>query len=274
LVEEDYLTLLDVAMGVPVYPGEPRAWALSQVDAFRRSPDTINVHCSPTEILDEEDSVHIVNSNKALRRILEAPRELPEELPGFVNLMLMLGCGLGYQIEALFEHTEIRNLCIIEPEPDIFYASLLTIDWVPVLDHFSQKGRSLELLVGEDQAACYQALDTWFSEIAGFNVVQPYIFQHLVGPKTAEAYAAFPDRIMPSRTHFLSFFDDEQRGSTRPSGTSRRVFPCFSETPGDPPTGGQPSLPGTALPSPLRSSAFASSVSKSSSFRVARRPAH
>lgn len=166
----------------------------------------------PIDILHEEGSAHILNSNRTMRVLRSAPQEMPAELPDFVNLMLMLGGGLGYQIEALLAQTEIRNLCIVEPEPDIFFASLHTIDWLPILQHFAQEGRSLELVVGEEPEDCYQRLDTWISEIGGFNLVQPYVFQHLVGEKAAASFAPFTARIMPERTSFLGYFDDEQVG--------------------------------------------------------------
>ena len=198
--------------GVPVYRGDPRAWALSQVDDYWRDPKAIRLGSRPSPIVDEDRNAHVSNSNKAMRILEGEPKELPESLPDFVDLMMMLGCGMGYQIEALLERTEIRHLCIIEPEPDIFYASLLTIDWIPIIRHFSQDGRSLELLVGVSPDACYARFNTWVAEIGGFNLAQPYVFQHLVGPKTAACFEPFQQRIMPERINFLGYFDDEQVG--------------------------------------------------------------
>lgn len=198
--------------GAPVYSGDPRVWACSQVDAYCRNPEALRVGSRVIDLLDEESLAHVSNCNKAMRTLEQEPKELPESLPDFVNLMVMLGCGLGYQIEALLERTEIRHLCIIEPEPDIFYASLLTIDWIPIIRHFAQDGRSLELLVGESPDACYTRFNTWLGAIGGFNLVQPYVFQHLVGQKTAASFEPFQERIMPERLNFLGYFDDEQVG--------------------------------------------------------------
>ena len=211
--EEGYVTLLEVSNGgAPVYSGDPRAWARAQVDAYGRNPDAIRVGSRPVDLLAEERLAHVSNTNKAMRLLEKEPQELPETLPSFVNLMMMLGCGMGYQIEELLERTEIRHLCIIEPEPDIFYASLLSIDWIPIIRHFSQDGRSLQLLVGESPDACYARLDSWLAEIGGFNLTQPYVFQHLVGPKTVACFAPFQERIMLERIQFLGYFDDEQVG--------------------------------------------------------------
>jgi hypothetical protein len=213
LNQDGTLDLVDLAHGrAPVYAGDARAFAQAQVDAFRAAPAASRVDSAPVVILDEERSAHIHNSNQAIALLQGVPPEVPERLPDSINLMLMLGCGLGFQIEALLDGTDIRHLCVIEPEPDIFHASLHTLDWRPILEHFSEDGRTLELLVGEKPEDCYGRLDTWISEIGGFNVVRPYVFEHLVGRKTADSYAPFLKRVMPERTSLLGYFDDEQVG--------------------------------------------------------------
>ena len=51
----------------------------------------------------------------------------------------MLGVGLGYQIAKILSEHHITNLYIFEPEPDIFYASLHTIDWGNILKKMRNK---------------------------------------------------------------------------------------------------------------------------------------
>ncbi|MDR9425898.1 MAG: DUF115 domain-containing protein [Marinobacter sp.] len=72
-------------------------------------------------------------------------------IPNFYPLVVFQGVGLGYQIEELVTTTEIENAVVLEPESEIFGASLLTVDWARICSEFQKTGRSLRFLIGVEQ---------------------------------------------------------------------------------------------------------------------------
>lgn len=71
-------------------------------------------------------------------------------IPNFYPLVVFQGVGLGYQIEELIKSDRVENAIILEPEEEIFGASLLTIDWKAICSHFNKPGRSIRFIIGTD----------------------------------------------------------------------------------------------------------------------------
>jgi hypothetical protein len=71
-------------------------------------------------------------------------------IPNFYPLVVFQGVGLGYQIEQLVEGYTVENAIIIEPNIEIFAASLLTVNWETICSKFSGSGRSLRFLIGAE----------------------------------------------------------------------------------------------------------------------------
>lgn len=80
---------------------------------------------------------------------------------------IVLGVGLGYHIGMLYEKIEIGNLIIIEPNADLFYASLYTFDWAGLLEFVVQEGRGLYIMVGQSKEEVFNDLN-YFYENHGF----------------------------------------------------------------------------------------------------------
>ncbi len=68
----------------------------------------------------------------------------------FIPNIIILGAGLGYQIEELFKIKQIKNCIIIEPNPDVFFASLHTFKWKKFIEFTNKNNIGLEIHVGTD----------------------------------------------------------------------------------------------------------------------------
>lgn len=95
-------------------------------------------------------------ASRSIRNCLEA---LPDRETGFAGypmgnffpFIVFLGCGLGYQIEALVERVDIVNALVFEPDEEKFAASLFTVDWESICDRFlSRKGYDIRFAIGVD----------------------------------------------------------------------------------------------------------------------------
>ena len=67
----------------------------------------------------------------------------------YVPTSIVFGIGLGYHIAELLERVEVLNLILIEPDKDLFYASLFTFDWKNLLTFFSENNLGLKIIVGD-----------------------------------------------------------------------------------------------------------------------------
>jgi len=73
-------------------------------------------------------------------------------IPNFYPLVVFQGVGLGLQIEELVTSCEVENALIVEPDLEIFAASLLTADWEKICNRFRIRGRSIRFLVGVERS--------------------------------------------------------------------------------------------------------------------------
>lgn len=71
----------------------------------------------------------------------------------FVSSAIIFGIGLGYQISELLKSVEVYNLALIEPNKDIFYASLYCFDWNNLLTYYSENKLGLKIILGDDNVS-------------------------------------------------------------------------------------------------------------------------
>ncbi len=90
---------------------------------------------------------------------------------------IILGSGLGYAIGLLYSKVEVANLLIVEPDPDLFYASLHTFDWAPLLQFVKDEDLGFKLIVGQDPDNFLKILGEFFDRHGRFLSGQlwPYV---------------------------------------------------------------------------------------------------
>lgn len=242
--DEGYVEVVDVTAGNrPLYGGDPVAGTAAQFQRFAAAPTAFQCDNVRANILDEESSAHVSNANAVVDMLEEYPAQLPGELPDFVNFLLVLGVGLGHHLEGLLQRCDIRNLCIVEPDADLFFASLHTVDWAAVVSRFAEPGSSLELIVGANRGETARQLHAYLDDIGGFNVVHPFVYRHLGGPRLAETFTDFAEDVVPRHISALGYFDDEQVGFAHSLANHHRKRPLLRR-------GGRPAVRGggEALP--------------------------
>ncbi|WP_045860444.1 motility associated factor glycosyltransferase family protein [Teredinibacter purpureus] len=128
-----------------------------------------------------------------------------------IGFMIITGCGLGYSLEDITHRLDVRHLCIVDPNPDSFYASLHSIDWQKILNHFTTEGRSIRFFIGVDETQVIRHIRTLRDEIGLHNLVYTAIFQHFNSPLEA-SFVQHYLREYPLIASGTGYFDDEQIG--------------------------------------------------------------
>lgn len=209
--ESGYVNLVNYNLdNKPVYQEDPKDYCKNYIERFIEKPTHYKISAKTTKTINEEQDAHVSKMNKAIT-LLHSTKSQPKDfrLGPCTNFMMMLGVGLGYQIEILLQKTDIRHLIIIEPHEDIFYAALHTIDWAEMHDHFSQENRSLSYIIGQTPDKTFDILKLHLARIGIHNVAKPYIYDHLSSQQMQDTAKTFFDKV-PLLLTALGYFDDER----------------------------------------------------------------
>lgn len=116
------------------------------------------------------DTIHLL---KGCKLKPDTPR-----LSGSMPCCIMFGVGLGYALEHLYSSIEVANLILIEPDNDVFFASLHTIEWAPLIEFLQQNRYGLYLMLGEDKENLYNDLGDFYDRHGRFQAGFFWNFVH------------------------------------------------------------------------------------------------
>ncbi len=141
--------LVDYAKGRTVYGINPQSEVQDQYQAFKQH--------APFIALNERSADSVDNTESDITKVSDIV-DLPSyknltsysPLPVDINVMVVMGLGLGYHIEMLVEHHNIRHLVIYEPELQYFQCSVLALNWQRLLQSMESKGTRVYLLIEKD----------------------------------------------------------------------------------------------------------------------------
>ena len=107
---------------------------------------------------------------------------------GQINFIAFVGSGLGYHIEQLVKRYSIRSLFIFEPEPDVFFATLHTVDIAAWFSACQRLGGELTFKIGGTEEEFVNEIYSSFRREGFFNLVQMYFYRHYMSDKTTDAF--------------------------------------------------------------------------------------
>lgn len=84
-------------------------------------------------------------------------------LSGSCPICIVVGCGLGYHLGRLYERIDVGNLVLIEPNLDLFFASLHAFDWANLLTYLHENNRGIYLMVGQGRDEVFEDLNNYYS---------------------------------------------------------------------------------------------------------------
>jgi len=213
----------------PVYAEDPKVFTLKQVEDFARKPSITSITFAESRLINDKH-IHAPLINDLIKTYASYNNSGNASLKPPIGVLLMTGCGLGYQIPLLMERADIRNLIIFDPHKDSFYASLHVIDWQPILHHFCQSGRMIKLQIGMESNDAMAELKLLPDKIGLHKLVYTYVFRHFNSEKA-------DDFIQRYRKEFhliasgIGFFDDEQISLAHTVQNLNNATPLFQHTP-------------------------------------------
>ena len=134
-------------------------------------------------------------------------REVNTKVVEYIPSLVMFGVGLGYQIGYLYERCHVGMLFIVEPEADLFYASLYSFDWATLLEHIFSNGMGVHIFIGQDESNIIADFNQVIQKRGGFLVSNLMPYWHYPSEKMYKLI-----KKMMDEKHLLTigwgFFDD------------------------------------------------------------------
>ena len=191
-----------------VYKEDPVVFSNGQFEAFKKMPTLSSITFGKTKIYND-DHIHPNIVNRFIDLHTQAKKDHMRNVNVPMGFMLITGCGMGYHIAKCVEEFDIYNLCIFDPHKDSFYASLHTIDWVPILQKMCNQGRMIKLFIGVDAKDAMADMKLLTDKIGLFNLVYTFIYRHFNSNKEAEFIELYKKEFHLAASG-TGFFDDEQ----------------------------------------------------------------
>ena len=130
-----------------------------------------------------------------------------KQLKKNVSSLISFGVGVGYHIESLALNHQINCFYIVEPDLDLFFMSLFSVNWRLIFETLNSRGSSIHISLGEQQETFFDE----FLQFAGNNGryqmshVGGYI--HYLSKEINDILTQFNDRYLEMGRGY-GFFDD------------------------------------------------------------------
>lgn len=202
-----------VVNGNLVYHEDPLEVCKRQFERFVSSPYSIRQAYTKEGLEDFRDYIIDHRYAKAIYDIspIRQKEVVGEEyfFDKSLPTLIVFGVGLGYHLEMLVDYYDIKQLIIVEADPEIVKTSLYTIDWVKILRKFTSEGRLLTIITGKDsKEISKKILDyarSFMNQALFFNV---FVYIHADNPKIHEVISTLHQKFSLFSSGW-GFFNDE-----------------------------------------------------------------
>ncbi len=132
------------------------------------------------------------------------------ELPCFINSLFCFSTGVGFDVEKLYLERDIKNFYLVEPNPDVFYASLQLVDWSSVIKKSFDKGFSINFIIDSDQDKLVDSISSIVSKSGRHNVAGSYLYSSFYLPEYKAVFESLKNAISYSYLAGFGFYDDSR----------------------------------------------------------------
>jgi len=227
--ENDHVNLVD--NGQLVYDGDPKKLAIEQLDAFASDPKCFSYGLSFSgDINFEHERVlktFVDRKKQETEKLSNLQIEVPFNEPQ-LDFFSMIGCGLGYQIEELFNRRNIKVFYLYEPSTDVFFAAMHCIDFKPLIDKCKSLGGSFTISVGANEFSFVNQMNLLIKKHGFYLVSRIFVYRHYLSDENFNAF-----KLMHDIVHRLSagwgFFEDEIISLIHTIENTENKFPILIE---------------------------------------------
>jgi hypothetical protein len=162
-----------------VYEKNARDFCREQVEQYMQLPEVyvLDIPVQPQSV-ESYDHIRVLNKiceKRKRENPIEYRHQMNEER---LDLFIMLGAGLGYQIEGIVQQKKIQNLLLCEPSCDVFYAMLHCIELKPIIESCKALGGTVTFTIGGNAQDPVSAINIFFQNYGHTYIGRFYMFKH------------------------------------------------------------------------------------------------
>lgn len=159
---------------------------------------------------------------------IESEVDIEHKLPDFINAMFLFSVGMGFDFEKLYLERDIKHLYIIEPDPDVFYASMQLIDWGSILKKAIEKDFKLHIIVERDYASLLNEVSLLVTASGRHNVAGAYLYSAFYKESYSDIFKDLKQAISYSYLSGFGFYDDSRYSLAHTVGNFQANIPILA----------------------------------------------
>lgn len=193
---------------VALYGDDPFSECKKQTEKILNSKSSIQTFdfakdSNPLEFIHVDFMNEMVDKRKLASEKLQSISSVGNAVP----LVIMFGVGLGYQISYLYEQCQLNVFFIVEPDLDLFYASIFTFDWYALLEHINSENLGLHVFLGQNSDEIMQDLSMAIAKSGSYLSSANIGFWHYPSEKISELMMRIQQEFFLLSSGW-GFFDD------------------------------------------------------------------
>lgn len=179
--------------------------SLVQFEAFKKSPNIKNFNFNRNEE-NEANFIHADFLDKIVALLPEKKQALSDNNKN-LSALIVFGVGAGYHLELISQFYNISCLNILEPDLDLFFISLFSINWQMILENFDRKGTRVFISLGEQKETFFDDFMQESSKSGRYQLSHVAGYIHYKTPELADLLNEF-NRRYAEMGQGWGFFDD------------------------------------------------------------------
>ncbi len=216
-----------VINGIPFYPKDPAKLAIQAVQSFLTIPTRVVLYPDYAKRswgMTDAMTTQISQLAQSLENISKYYYADSDTIP----LLLMGGIGLGHQLETLLSQVNVKRMILYEPDLELFFLSLHTVNWEAVIDYFNQEGRAFYFIYGEYNDEIRAAIMGLIGMEGKHLVSNISYFVHYDSAHLRMMYTDIKDKgFMLTRGY--GFYDDERFAIEHTVHNMESQYPILAE---------------------------------------------
>lgn len=229
-IVDAFPNVIEIETNQHIYPFPAYLMATAQYENYQASPQSTS---SMFEYLDDNEGnfIHSAYLNELIQILLDRVEKEPDAvrpLSKDVSSMIIFGAGLGLHIELLLSYHDFSSLYIIEPELDIFYASLYTANWAEILPQLDAKNTNLHFSLGPQQDDFFEDLLKQSFINGRYDVMKTFGYIHYHTEEISHLLGQYRERFY-EMIQGWGFFDDAVMSIAHMLGNIKNHVPILKK---------------------------------------------
>ena len=216
-----------VTDGNLIYANSPKAESIKQVDAYFKKPQQFAASISRTGTLTYEHERQLTKFYD--KRIENVGSEHSASLKATLeqlDFISLIGIGLGYHIEELVQRTKIKHLFIWEPDKEVFYCAMHTLDFQAIYSHCVDHSGEVTIQIGGNENQFVNKIKKLLKKNGAFNMSRLFMYRHYHSVATDNGFKTLTQLCYRLLSGF-GFFEDEIMSISHTLTAVKHKFPLL-----------------------------------------------